>query len=202
MAFSQMNMARSLGYISAGVLGLGLCVSPATAGMYATEIQWGGPGAEWHSDANLILTIENRTPVAVGGAATGTNVIWSGPNGNANITFFNDATEFIGTAQFPGEGPVRYRGTLIGASPDPQPYTSEIQWGGPNAPYNPDAPLKLVIENRLPVVPLGGEVARGTSVSWSGADGNGSISFFNDATDFLGSAQFPGEGPVGYRGTR
>ncbi|WP_245602600.1 hypothetical protein [Gloeothece verrucosa] len=34
--------------------------------------------------------------------------------GNGNITFFNDANSFLGAAQFPGEGPVGYRGQLKG----------------------------------------------------------------------------------------
>lgn len=170
--------------------------------IYDTEIQWGGPGAEWHSDARLILVITNRVSVISDNIAVGMNVTWSGPNGNGNITFFNDLTSFLGSVQFPGEGPVGYRGVMNGSAPEPQPFESEIQWGGPDAPFHPDAALKLVIENREPVVPISGEVPTGTSVSWSSSNGNGNIRFFNDATSFLGSAQFPGEGPVGYRGSR
>jgi len=40
----------------------------------------------------------------------------------------------------------------------------------------------------------------GTTATWQGAEGNGSITFF-DQDNFRGSAQFPDEGPVGYRGT-
>ena len=82
--------------------------------VYKTQIQYGGPNAEWHDDADLSIDLKNRKDVvpASGSAATGTTVTWSGPNGNGTITFFNDSNAFMGTAQFPGEGPVGYRGQL------------------------------------------------------------------------------------------
>ena len=79
-------------------------------------------------------------------------------------------------------------------------YKTQIQFGGPNAQWHDDADLVIEIKNRKSVVPASGKPATGTQVSWSGSEGNGSITFFNDANAFLGSAQFPGEGPVGYRG--
>jgi hypothetical protein len=39
-------------------------------------------------------------------------------------------------------------------------------------------------------------------VTWSGPAGNGTVTFFDDGKTFTGSAQFPNEGPVGYRGSR
>lgn len=80
-------------------------------------------------------------------------------------------------------------------------YKTQIQYGGPDAAWHDDADLTIEINNRKAVVPAKGAPATGTSVSWSGTQGNGSITFFNDANSFLGSAQFPGEGPVGYRGS-
>jgi len=41
----------------------------------------------------------------------------------------------------------------------------------------------------------------GTTATWSGAEGNGNVTFFDQGNQFQGTAQFPGEGPVGYRGT-
>jgi FtsP/CotA-like multicopper oxidase with cupredoxin domain len=84
--------------------------------IYKTQIQWGGPSAEWHDDADLVVEIKNRKDVvpATGAISTGTQVSWSGPNGNGNITFFDEGTSFTGSAQFPGEGPVGYRGQLKG----------------------------------------------------------------------------------------
>ena len=81
---------------------------------YRTQIQWGGPDSGWHDDADLTIEISNRNPVipSNGAPATGTTVSWSGPAGNGSITFFNDANNFMGSAQFPGEGPVGYRGQL------------------------------------------------------------------------------------------
>lgn len=81
---------------------------------YKTQIQYGGPNAEWHDDHDLKIEISNRHKVVPdhGQAATGTQVMWSSPNGNGNITFFDDATSFNGSAQFPKEGPVGYRGQL------------------------------------------------------------------------------------------
>ncbi|NUO96994.1 MAG: hypothetical protein HOW59_03605, partial [Nonomuraea sp.] len=55
--------------------------------------------------------------------------------------------------------------------------------------------------NRDGVVPQSGMPGTGTQVSWASQQGNGSITFFDDGSRFAGSAQFKGEGPVGYRGT-
>ncbi|GAA6617395.1 hypothetical protein [Scytonema sp. NUACC26] len=81
---------------------------------YSTQIQFGGSDAPWHDDADLVLEIKNRQDVVPSKSlpATGTVVTWSGPNGNGSITFFDDANSFLGSAQFPGEGPVGYRGQL------------------------------------------------------------------------------------------
>ncbi|MFJ6216653.1 hypothetical protein ACIQGZ_25485 [Streptomyces sp. NPDC092296] len=80
---------------------------------YNTEIQWGGPEGDWHADKDLSLSIANRSAVvpADGTPAPGTSVSWNSPEGNANITFFDGGT-FQGTAQFPDEGPVGYRGSV------------------------------------------------------------------------------------------
>ena len=81
---------------------------------YQTQIQRGGPGGEWHDDADLIIEFQNRMDVvpADGIVATGTILCWSGANGSGSITFFNDANSFLGSVQFPGEGPLGYRGQL------------------------------------------------------------------------------------------
>ncbi|MFJ1895596.1 hypothetical protein [Streptomyces sp. NPDC088115] len=41
----------------------------------------------------------------------------------------------------------------------------------------------------------------GTTVNWTSNDGNGNVTFFDDGSSFQGTAQFPSEGPVGYRGS-
>jgi hypothetical protein len=79
-------------------------------------------------------------------------------------------------------------------------YRTQIQWGGPDAEWHDDADLHIVIKNREGVVPPDGLPETGTQVSWASPQGNGSITFFDDGTLFAGSAQFKGEGPVGYRG--
>ncbi|WP_052849434.1 hypothetical protein [Streptomyces avicenniae] len=79
---------------------------------YSTEIHTGGGG--WQPDEDLTISISNRGHVVPGDGApaTGTTVTWSGEQGNGSVTFFDDGTAFQGTAQFPGEGPVGYRGRL------------------------------------------------------------------------------------------
>lgn len=78
-------------------------------------------------------------------------------------------------------------------------YKTQIQFGGPDAPWQDDADLIMVIKNRNEVIPTCIFPDAGTTVTWYSQNGNGSITFFGDG-EFRGSAQFPGEGPVGYRG--
>ncbi|MEE1738760.1 hypothetical protein [Streptomyces sp. BE147] len=79
-------------------------------------------------------------------------------------------------------------------------YETEIHTGGGG--WQPDEPLTLSLANRGEVVPEDGAPSTGTTVTWSSDAGNGSVTFFDDGSSFQGAAQFPGEGPVGYRGTR
>ena len=77
-------------------------------------------------------------------------------------------------------------------------YNTQISYGGQ---WHDDADLTIDIRNRQNVVPVEGNPTPGTTVTWYGPNGNGSITFFGDPEwDFGGSVQFPGEGPVGYRG--
>ncbi|MBW4721323.1 hypothetical protein [Saccharothrix obliqua] len=81
--------------------------------VYETEIHTGGGG--WQRDQDLTVHIRNRADVVPtnGAPPTGATVTWSSPRaGNGSVTFFDDGTRFEGTAQFPNEGPVGYRGTL------------------------------------------------------------------------------------------
>ncbi|HKR51850.1 MAG TPA: hypothetical protein VJT72_20170 [Pseudonocardiaceae bacterium] len=80
--------------------------------IYRTQVQFGGPDADWQDDTELTINIQNRNAVVPDDALppTGTQVSWAGPEGNASITFFDDGNAFQGAAQFPGEGPVGYRG--------------------------------------------------------------------------------------------
>ncbi|MFF2013873.1 hypothetical protein ACFVWY_33080 [Streptomyces sp. NPDC058195] len=77
-------------------------------------------------------------------------------------------------------------------------YETEIHTGGGG--WQSDAPLSLSIANRDESVPEDGRPSTGTTVTWSGDQGNGSVTFFDEGSRFEGTAQFPGEGPVGYRG--
>ncbi|MEU4443702.1 hypothetical protein AB0K14_20185 [Actinosynnema sp. NPDC050801] len=77
-------------------------------------------------------------------------------------------------------------------------YKTEIGTGGG---WQPDADLTVHITNRKDVVPDGGRPSTGTTVTWSGEQGDGSVTFFDSGSAFQGTAQFPGEGPVGYRGS-
>ncbi|CAL9291679.1 hypothetical protein [Streptomyces sp. SudanB182_2057] len=82
---------------------------------YNTEIHTGGGG--WQQDEPLSVSISTRGGVVPGDGKpeAGTTVTWSSPSsGNGSVTFFDDGTRFEGTAQFSGEGPVGYRGTLAG----------------------------------------------------------------------------------------
>lgn len=78
-------------------------------------------------------------------------------------------------------------------------YNTEIGTGGGG--WQPDEPLSVSIANRSDVAPENGRPAEGATVTWSSPEaGNGSVTFFDNGTRFEGTAQFPGEGPVGYRG--
>lgn len=79
-------------------------------------------------------------------------------------------------------------------------YRTQIQRDGVDGEWLDDADLVIEFQNRLDVVPHAGLAPTGTILSWSGPHGSGSITFFNDAHSFVGSVQFSGERPVGYRG--
>ena len=81
---------------------------------YKTQIQWGGPASDWYDDADLIIEIKNRKDIVSTKSVppSGTCISWWGENGSGNITFSNNSKSFYGTAQFPGENPVGYRGEL------------------------------------------------------------------------------------------
>lgn len=77
-------------------------------------------------------------------------------------------------------------------------YDTEIHTGGGG--WQQDQPLSINIANRNEVVPPDAPPGTGTTVTWSSEAGNGSVTFFDGGNNFKGTAQFPGEGPVGYRG--
>ncbi|RBQ13832.1 hypothetical protein DP939_43860 [Spongiactinospora rosea] len=77
-------------------------------------------------------------------------------------------------------------------------YNTEIHTGGGG--WQPDRPLTISIANRNDVVPADGRPSTGTTVTWSGDEGSGSVTFFDGGSRFEGTARFPGEGPVEYRG--
>ncbi|WP_369213709.1 hypothetical protein [Streptomyces flavofungini] len=55
---------------------------------------------------------------------------------------------------------------------------------------------------RWDVIPGHGNPPEGSTVTWSSPNaGNGSVTFYDNGSRFEGTAQFPNEGPVGYRGT-
>lgn len=81
---------------------------------YDTRIHTRGGG--WQDDQPLAIRITNRGEAIADGSVppTGTTVTWSNPrSGSGSVTFFDEGSRFEGTAQFPGEGPVGYRGTLV-----------------------------------------------------------------------------------------
>ncbi|GAA3031830.1 hypothetical protein [Actinokineospora globicatena] len=81
---------------------------------YKTFYQVGGFNGGWSPDGTLEISITSRSEV-IGASApgTGTTVTWSGPKGNATVTFFDNGATFQGTAQFPNEGPIGYRGERV-----------------------------------------------------------------------------------------
>jgi hypothetical protein len=78
-------------------------------------------------------------------------------------------------------------------------YATEIQWGGSNAPWNSNGTLVIEIQNNQSIVPVTGAPAPGTTVNWSSANGNASITF--NGGGFTGQLQVPGQGGVEYQGT-
>jgi hypothetical protein len=195
------TVAATVAGLGAGPADAALPALCGTTAVFKTEIQWGGDAAPWHPDADLEVLLKNRNIIVDKTTApVGTTLNWSGPNGNGAITF-KDRSAFAGTAQFPNEGPVGYRGTLNHWGPpicDPAAdFKTEIQWGGDAAPWHPDADLVALVKNRHTVIDRTTAPA-GTKVSWTGPNGNADITF-NARNTFSGTAQFPGEGPVGYR---
>lgn len=75
-------------------------------------------------------------------------------------------------------------------------YKTQVQWGGPNAPWHPAADLTVAISE-------GGKDSVTSKLSWQDEAGNfASISFQSGATSFIGYYQKPGEGPISYMGSQ
>ncbi|MFY1654971.1 hypothetical protein ACN27J_29330 [Solwaraspora sp. WMMB762] len=171
------------------------CDEPAT---YAAEIHWGSSSNPWHGDAETTIMVKNRrTIVDAESASAGTQLTWTGPNGNADITFGENGM-FTGSARFPGEGGVGYRGSRKAVC-DVAVFDTEIHWGSSSNPWHGDADLHLLLDNRKTIID-GETVPVGTRLTWAGPNGNADITFGENGM-FTGSARFPGEGGVGYRGT-
>jgi hypothetical protein len=165
---------------------------------YQTEDAWGDI-TEWHSTPDLSFAINS------GNGAVPATLAWTDQQGNvASISFQTDMSSFFGYFQKPNEGPIAYRGILLGKIPLIQQansigaakyytYQTENAWGDITE-WHSASNLSFAINSGNGAVP--------TTLKWTDQQGNAaSISFQTDMSSFFGYFQKPNEGPIAYQGT-
>lgn len=126
---------------------------------YSIDNQWGGSSAPWHEGGSFILgTREGQKPVAF------------------DIKSNDGGKNFSGTMTYDGEGPIGFRAVKTGANT----YSSENQWGGSSAPWNP-----------------GGNLIIGARVNQNAVQLK--ITSKDKGNTFTGEMTYEGEGPIGVK---
>jgi hypothetical protein len=165
---------------------------------YRTENAWGDI-TQWHSASNLSFAINS------GNRAVPATLAWTDQQGNAaSISFQTNMSTFFGYFQRPNEGPIAYRGILLGKRPLTQQvnnlgaakrytYQTENAWGDITQ-WHAASNLSFAINSGNGAVPA--------TLKWTDQQGNAaSISFQTDMSTFFGYFQRPNEGPIAYQGT-
>lgn len=129
---------------------------------YQVENQWGGQSAPWNQGG--IFVIGGRSDQYV----VALNIM-SGDGGRS----------LTGTMTYQGEGPIGFRGTLLGSNN----YAVENQWGGVDAPWHP-----------------GGQWVIGYRVNQNVI--NVDVKSSDDGTSLNGTMTYNGEGPIGFHATQ
>src|SRR5204862_8299140 len=83
---------------------------------YHVQNQWGGDGAPWNEGGKWVI-----------GGRGDQNV------GAVDVVSGDGGTTLTGTMTYAGEGPIGFRGTLLGSNN----YEVQNQWGGDSAPWHP-----------------------------------------------------------------
>ncbi len=147
-------------YAGEGPIGFRSSISAGEA--YSVENQWGGSTAPWHQGGEWAI-----------GARDNQNVI------AIDITSDDEGKTLTGTMTYGGEGPIGFKGTLIGSNN----YQVENQWGGSSAPWHPGGLWIIGYRADQNVV------AMKVVSSDSGATLNGTMTY-------------NGEGPIGFKGVQ
>ncbi|AFY43382.1 hypothetical protein [Nostoc sp. PCC 7107] len=141
---------------------IGFKSAAANGSVYTVENQWGGASAPWNPGGTWALGCrDNQNVVAI------------------NVTSNDGGKTLTGTNTYAGEGPIGFRGNLLGSNN----YTVENQWGGASAPWN----------------------AGGTWVIGCRAGQNAvaiNVTSNDGGKTFTGTMTYAGEGPIGFRATK
>jgi hypothetical protein len=129
---------------------------------YQVENQWGGHSAPWNQGG--IFVIGGRPDQYV----VALNIM-SGDGGRS----------LTGTMTYQGEGPIGFRGTLLGSNN----YAVENQWGGVDAPWHPGGQWVIGYRVNQNVIAV-------------------DVKSSDDGATLTGTMTYNGEGPIGFNATQ
>jgi hypothetical protein len=129
---------------------------------YQVENQWGGHSAPWNQGG--IFVIGGRSDQCV----VALNIM-SGDGGRS----------LTGTMTYQGEGPIGFRGTLLGSNN----YAVENQWGGVDAPLHPGGQWVIGYRVNQNVIAV-------------------DVKSSDDGATLTGTMTYNGEGPIGFNATQ
>lgn len=151
------TLTGTMTYAGEGPIGFRGSISAGDA--YRVENQWGGSKAPWHQGGQWALGARaNQKVVAI------------------DISSDDNGKTLTGTMNYSGEGPIGFKGTLIGSNN----YLVENQWGGNHAPWHPGGLWIIGYRAGQNVIALKAESC-------------------DEGLTLNGNMTYNGEGPIGFK---
>ena len=126
---------------------------------YQVENQWGGDRAPWNEGGKWVIGSRKDQPVVA-----------------LNVQSGDGGQTLAGTMTYAGEGPIGFRGQLLGSNN----YIVENQWGGDDAPWNPGGVFVLGYRVGQNVVAI-------------------EVDSSDEGATLNGTMTYAGEGPIGFK---
>ncbi len=152
------TLTGTMTYAGEGPIGFRGTLAAGTE--FSVENQWGGNKAPWHAGGRWALGARAGQPVVA-----------------ISVSSTDDGKTLTGTMTYSGEGPIGFRGRLIGSNN----YVVENQWGGSSAPWHPGGLWLIGFRAGQNVVAL-------------------EVTSSDDGATLSGTMTYQGEGPIGFKG--